>query len=607
MSCGKKTGPARLKTWIIENGNRLTVLSYVCGLIYYAVIVHPAMKYSTYVSESALLVGLVDEEIKNPNIFFAENPRLMNFSKGAVDAAVQWAFARFNELSLEAGLHSFAVDSPLAKNVSATTAYGMLRTRKGSSTECVVVSAAADSPFSVAFLFYLAKSFKSRRYWAKNILFIVSEHPLGMMAWLSAYHFGGHPFIRTEKVSLQAGRIEIALHIRADVGGSPTHVNIDYNSLNGQLPNLDLVNLAVKSIRKHGLVPTFFMQRSKKAATELDDMIARGKTFLYCLLNQAVSAPVDAHTVFGQFGIHAVSLSAYSRSKRPSTINGRHAFARAIESMLRSVNNLQELLHQSFFFYVLPSVDSYVSIGVYSPGIGLFLLVPLLQAAKCRLTFTFNGCQLKDDQGTAKAVSFMPVVTWLSVPLSAGVALLPYFAHSLGAKWSGYPTSALLACHASVFLLPFVVHGSRLERDYFYATVKFVLLLVLGLTMASISVLNFGLGLACSCTFAPVVTLMRPSKSVCAFLIQLALLVTVHPIVLFCAMRKIQAVLSAFPNLPADPALTSSLFNLLVDSRDCICEMISSNMLYTDWSYSIAVVCFTIWLAALGYILPSYV
>lgn len=42
-------------------------------------------------------------------------------------------------------------------------------------------------------------------------------------------------------------------------------------------------------------------------------------------------------------------------------------FCRVVESTLRSLNNLLERFHQSFFFYLLPSSWRYISIGVYMP------------------------------------------------------------------------------------------------------------------------------------------------------------------------------------------------------------------------------------------------
>lgn len=36
---------------------------------------------------------------------------------------------------------------------------------------------------------------------------------------------------------------------------------------------------------------------------------------------------------------------------------------RILEGIFRSLNNLLERFHQSFFFYLLPSSDRYISIG----------------------------------------------------------------------------------------------------------------------------------------------------------------------------------------------------------------------------------------------------
>lgn len=36
---------------------------------------------------------------------------------------------------------------------------------------------------------------------------------------------------------------------------------------------------------------------------------------------------------------------------------------RALEGIMRSLNNLQERFHQSFFFYLMPATNRYISIG----------------------------------------------------------------------------------------------------------------------------------------------------------------------------------------------------------------------------------------------------
>lgn len=64
----------------------------------------------------------------------------------------------------------------------------------------------------------------------------------------------------------------------------------------------------------------------------------------------------------------------------------------AIESTFRSLNNLLERLHQSFFLYVMTSVDTFISVGNY-------LAAPVLVSAG----LTFTGFLLWGADGSPKA------------------------------------------------------------------------------------------------------------------------------------------------------------------------------------------------------------
>lgn len=47
--------------------------------------------------------------------------------------------------------------------------------------------------------------------------------------------------------------------------------------------------------------------------------------------------------------------------------------------MYRKLNNLLERLHQSYFFYLMPSLSHFVSIGYYMPAFGLLAIILLLR------------------------------------------------------------------------------------------------------------------------------------------------------------------------------------------------------------------------------------
>lgn len=49
--------------------------------------------------------------------------------------------------------------------------------------------------------------------------------------------------------------------------------------------------------------------------------------------------------------------------------------------MYRKLNNLLERLHQSYFFYLMPSLSQFVSIGYYMPAFGLLAVILLLRVS----------------------------------------------------------------------------------------------------------------------------------------------------------------------------------------------------------------------------------
>lgn len=49
--------------------------------------------------------------------------------------------------------------------------------------------------------------------------------------------------------------------------------------------------------------------------------------------------------------------------------------------MYRKLNNLLERLHQSYFFYLMPSLSHFVSIGYYMPAFGLLAVILLLRVS----------------------------------------------------------------------------------------------------------------------------------------------------------------------------------------------------------------------------------
>lgn len=147
--------------------------------------------------------------------------------------------------------------------------YAILRAPRASSTEALVLatpyrpplSIEAPTDVSVALLLTMAKFFKHQKYWAKDIIFLITQHEqLGMQAWLEAYHRTscgyGRKALYHGDLYARAGSIQAAINLEI-THEAFTHFNVKVEGLNGQLPNLDLVTLVNKLSLKEGLPPMF--------------------------------------------------------------------------------------------------------------------------------------------------------------------------------------------------------------------------------------------------------------------------------------------------------------------------------------------------------------
>lgn len=77
---------------------------------------------------------------------------------------------------------------------------------------------------------------------------------------------------------------------------------------------------------------------------------------------------------------------------------------RLVESTFRSLNNLLEHFHQSFFFYLLPQPNRYVSISQYMPPVILFACALIFQS----LTLYYLGTRKITVGPSQKAAKIPP-------------------------------------------------------------------------------------------------------------------------------------------------------------------------------------------------------
>lgn len=195
--------------------------------------------------------------------------------------------------------------------------------------------------------------------WSKDIIFVVTpDTDTGPQAWISAYH-STHNSQNIESLPLKSGVLQGALCIDLPFDHRFEKISISYDGINGQLPNLDLVNTAVSVASGQMGIGTTIQGMHRHD----DSYKSRLMTMLHGMSNQAIGHGTGAHSVFMPYHIDAITLTATGDGWQDEM-----ALGRTVESICRSLNNLLEHFHQSFFFYLLMQTNRFVSIGTYLPS-----------------------------------------------------------------------------------------------------------------------------------------------------------------------------------------------------------------------------------------------
>lgn len=167
-----------------------------------------------------------------------------------------------------------------------------------------------------------------------------------------------------------------------------SHVGMFYQGSNAHMANLDLVNSASDILKGMG-IPVVLREDASEPAPWLtkwyDDNESTRRYERHArnvwreIKQQAVGKAEGPEGVYGKYRIDAITLLGVP-AEGP---HGFHTLGRSIESLLRSINNLLERFHQSFFLYLMTSVESFVSVGNY-------LAAPILVGA----SLTIRGLRI---------------------------------------------------------------------------------------------------------------------------------------------------------------------------------------------------------------------
>ncbi|KAM3432189.1 hypothetical protein NHJ13734_006984 [Beauveria thailandica] len=344
-------------------------LSLVCIAVGFAwLLLLPLENYSrrTYISENALLPGQVHTYFggSEQNVFRAYR-RELDLLESKNNHQINDQIESFlKEVGVKVGRQNYTYHYA-GNEHSGENIYGILQAPRGDATEAIVLVAAWKTVNEeinrngVTLALTLARYFKRWSLWSKDIIIVIPpDSKAGTQAWVDAYH-DAHDSRNVAPLPLKSGALQGALALDYALDHRFEALHIIYDGINGQLPNLDLINSMVNIAGGQMGVHTAIQGMESHSNTYQD----RLHTILRSMMRQSLGFATGPHSSFIPYHVDAITLQPYGEGWHDEM-----ALGRIVEGTFRSLNNLLEHLHQSFFFYLLIHRDHFVSIGTYLPS-----------------------------------------------------------------------------------------------------------------------------------------------------------------------------------------------------------------------------------------------
>eukprot|EP00118_Oscarella_pearsei_P012772 m.96414 g.96414 ORF g.96414 m.96414 type:complete len:629 (+) comp36909_c0_seq3:36-1922(+) len=589
-----------------NNDTKLGFIALVAGLAWFLALAHESMNGELYVDENALVPGLAREDYARQQEALSFAKEWENLDKNDRNVAVSWLQNKLLAAGLEVYLQNFSVEYPFpdsiqSKTIVGTNVYGIHRAPRGTGAESIVLSAPyrvggvegsltenpTPSHYGVSLLLSLSSHFQTVNYWSKDVIFLFSAHDLiGVQAWLDSYTEVKLSSINADPLIGRAGTLQSALNI--EMGTEAFNMmEVDAVSINGMVPNYDAYSSAYRVASRHGIPVGPFASSVSGASSDFDDYALSVETMLKSAAAEASGIPLSSHGLFVRYRVEAVTLRTAEGGSSQHRF-GLHSMGRVVEGVARCMNNLLEHLHHSFFFYILPKPNRFVSVSLYAPSVGLVLLGPILRAISLWLVSGRNS-----GSGTPSVNNFafdlfsrktgLMLPSWL-ICFSSGVFL--FFAPNLAVKLlsgTNQTTAALLglgvASLVQTILSPLLVVRLKSGSDSSErAVLECFALVYTTVFLAGLSMINFALGFLVSIVTAiPILLIARKEDKRSGILGIFILLMASPPLVLLvCWSWRLLL------NITSVNALLQSAFSAY---KSAVLTGVRSNYLIGSWSF----------------------
>ncbi len=351
----------------------LSALCIVVGIAWLLLLPLDDYSRETYISENAILPGQVHPYFggSEHNIFRAFRHEVWQLSHRSDHDRIADLERVLHEIGLKTATQSYSY-KVAGEEIKGNNVYGIIQGPRADATEAMVLIAAwrnfeNEINYSgVALAITLARYFKRWSIWSKDIILLIpDDSTYGPEAWVSAYHSTSTEITSTRNISslpLKGGALQgaVALDYPAGPWGQRfDKLDVLYDGINGALPNLDLLNTAVQIASSQMGITCTLHNMADPGDSYRDRLTAISKG----LITQSIGHATGPHSAFMPYHVDAITLRTIG--------DGWHdemSLGKTTESLFRSINNILEHLHQSFFFYMLLSSQRFVSIGDYLPA-----------------------------------------------------------------------------------------------------------------------------------------------------------------------------------------------------------------------------------------------
>lgn len=284
-----------------------------------------------------------------------------------------------------------------------------------------------------------------------------------------------------------------------------------------------MFNLVQRLTSRSGLSSGYKHTPRKKRRSQSGSVEDNLRHMVEMLKSQATGVPNGNHGLFHRYRIESLTLEAVKRTTNTNN-NSRFGTAlsllKTVEGISRSLNNLLERFHQSYFFYILVQNDRFVSIGDYMPCLIALASPMFIKAFLLWLTITTSDEVTSDEEDTTTHIEKMPIqLPYISVVLYMVIALfLGFFCNTLpfSQHVRDYFNSMIVSTQLSVGLILGIQVLLGILLPLFYTLpaaglelLHIGVLIFTGVALIVTGLLNFALGFILAVIISPVTILLH--------------------------------------------------------------------------------------------------